>query len=233
MNESEQFWLSIVEELANGELPPPLDPSGVAGDTPEWVTKSAAEVMTMLMPRIQLRVGDKATPEKVGALIGNHLALTEMLGDLGASVPGLVSIFEFAKPILGGFDGVLGMQELSNSAGERRRVIVGAIAKILERPPEERFRFFRAFTRGLQPEDVNDVQPTKSDLKRAKTLAVYSAAMMNWRQLDILLTSREAYDFLVRLLSVDVVGHDAERVRRMFQRLGKKFGHPGRPRTRS
>jgi hypothetical protein len=70
---------------------------------------------------------------------------------------------------------------------------------------------------------------TAAEKKRLNTLAVYGVALTNWRKLDILKTSRKAYDFLVKLLSVDVVGHDPERIRRMFGRLGKQFGPPGRP----
>jgi hypothetical protein len=133
MNESEQFWFSIVEQLASDDVSPALDPAGVAGDTPGWVTKLAAEVMTMLMPRIQLRIGDKPTPEKVGALVGNHLALTETVNGV-AGEAAVVSALQFAKPMLAGFDGVLASQELVNSADEKRRAIVDVIAKILERP---------------------------------------------------------------------------------------------------
>lgn len=234
MTESEQFWISVLDLLDDDEpLDPKLDPNEITGEEgPAWVTKLAAEVLTILMPPIQLRIGDRPTPEKVGALIGNHLALTEIV--MAGSAPvnaGFQALLQSAKPLLGGFDGVAAVHEMAERRPRAQKALVRVIAKVLERPDEERYRFFRAFTRGIRPEKVSsEPRPvTAAEKKRLNTLTVYGVALMNWRKLDILKTSKEAYDFLVKLLSVDVVGHDPERIRRMFGRLGKQFGPPGRP----
>jgi hypothetical protein len=58
---------------------------------------------------------------------------------------------------------------------------------------------------------------------------VYGVTLMNWQAIDKLTSSKKAYDFLCKLLSVEMVGDDPERIRRMFGRVGKQFKRPGRP----
>jgi hypothetical protein len=234
MTESEEFWISVLDLLDDDEpLDPKLDPNEITSeDAPAWVTKLAAEVLTMVMPPIQLRIGDRPTPEKVGALIGNHLALSETVMDGSSPLSaGFQALLQSAKPLLGGFDGVAAVQEMAERRPRAQKALVRVIAKVLERPDGERYGFFRAFTRGIRPAKISsESRPlTAAEKKRLNTLAVYGVALTNWRKLDRLKTSREAYDFLVKLLSVDVVGHDPERIRRMFARVGKRFGAPGRP----
>jgi hypothetical protein len=235
MNDSQAFWRSIADEMGDEDVPPAFDPSGIGEETPGWVTKLGVEVMTMVMPRIQLRVGDSATPENVGAVMGNMLMMTETISGLSAMSARFRAHLQNSKKFLNGFDAALASQELPKLGARRRQVMTEAIEKILDRPADERFRFFRAFTRGIQPEQLNEKEASlsPSDVRMLNTLTVYGTALMNWQDLEELETSKQAYDFLVNLLSVDVVGHDPERIRRMFGRLGKKFSQPGRPRNRS
>lgn len=153
-----------------------------------------------------------------------------ILNGVGGS-PGFAALLKDAKRFLNGFDATLALQELPKLDVNRRRAIADAIEKILDRPADERFRFFHAFARGIRPEklDSETRELTKSEKKGLNTLTVYGVALANWRQIDVLQTSKEAYDCLVGLLSVEVVGHDPERIRRMFSRLGKQFSRPGRP----
>lgn len=230
MTESETFWISVIDELDAQDVPAGLDPSGLAGDTPLWVTKMGAEVMNMIMPRLQLRMGDRATPEKIGALLGNHLALSDAMAE-AMSNSKLSAVLNCARSLLSGFDGAVAMKEMARQKPARRDLLGKVFSSVLERPAEERHRFFRAFTRGIQPERQAKDQrtATERDKEKLKTLVVYGVVLLNWRTFDALGTSREAYEILVKMLSVEIVGHDAERVRRMFERQGKRFRRPGRP----
>jgi hypothetical protein len=228
VNESETFWMSILDELDDptSEM---LDPTGISGSGPAWVTKLGAEVMTMLTPRLQLRVGDRATPEKVGALVGSNLTLME-----GATAvvkhPGVEAALKLFSRLLGGFD-VRGAVERLPQWKERFRVaFVRAIGRILDRPNDERHRFFHAIARTTRPVKSSTEGTLKESEKRwLNTVAVYGVTLMNWQAIDKLRSSKEAYDLLCKLLPVDIVGHDPERIRRMFDRLGKRFKAPGRP----
>jgi hypothetical protein len=228
VNESETFWMSILDEL-DDPTSEVLDPTEIFGEGPAWVTKLGVELMTMLNPRLQLRVGDRATPEKVGALVGSTLTLMEGSGAV-VKRPGVEEALRLFGQLLGGFD-VLGAAKLLPKRRERFRVaFVRSIGRILDRPNDERYRFFHAMARTTRPaKSSTDGALTSSEKRRLNTVAVYGVTLMNWQAIDKLKSSKEAYDLLCKLLPVDIVGHDPERIRRMFDRLEKRFKAPGRP----
>ena len=186
----------------------------------------------MLMPRVQLRVGDRATPEKIGALVGSNLTLVEA-STAAVRQSALEQALKLFSPLLGGFDVLRGAKLLPQRNERFRAALMQSMGRILDRPNDERYRFFRAMTRSMRPaKSSTDAAPTANEKRRLNTIAVYGVTLMNWQTIDKMRSSKEAYDFLCYLLSVEVVGHDAERTRRMFGRLGKTFRQPGRPRTK-
>jgi hypothetical protein len=231
VTESETFWTSILDDL-DDPTSDVLDPTEIFGDGPAWVTKLGGELMNMLTPRLQLRLGDKATPEKVGALVGSSLTLMD--GAVAVEeVPGAEGAFNLLSQLLGGFD-VLGAVRHLPKRRERFRVASRrAIARVLDRPNDERYRFFHAIARTIRPAKVStDGAGTSSQKRRLNTVVVYGVTLMNWQAIEKLSSSKEAYDLLCKLLPVEIVGHDPERIRRMFERLGKRFKAPGRPLNR-
>jgi hypothetical protein len=184
----------------------------------------------MLMPRVQLHVGDRATPEKVGALVGSTLLLMETWTAGAKADPPKKEALKLSNALMGGFD-LLGAVKLLPERRERFRVaFIGAIGKIFDRPNEERFRFFHAIGRATRTDRRStDAALTATKERRLNTIAVYGVTLMNWPAIDKLRSSKQAYEFLCRLLPVEIVGHDPERIRRMFSRVGKTFRQPGRP----
>jgi hypothetical protein len=220
--------MSILDEL-DDPTSEVLDPTEVFGDGPAWVTKLGIELMTMLTPRLQMRVGDRATPEKVGALVGSSLTLMK-----GATTtverPEAQEALKLFRDLLGGFDVLEAAKRLPQRRERFRVAFVRSIGRILERPNEEQYGFFHAIARAMRPcKRSTHGALTASEKRQLNTIAVYGVTLMNWRAIDKLKSSKQAYDFLCKLLSVEIVGHDPERIRRMFGRLGKQFKTPGRP----
>jgi hypothetical protein len=60
-------------------------------------------------------------------------------------------------------------------------------------------------------------------------LIVYTVARHNWRELDALKTSQEAFQWFEKRIPAELLGNDPERIRKMFYRVGKRFKAPGRP----
>jgi len=194
------------------------------------VTKLGLELVTMLMPRVQMRVGDRATPEKIGAVVGSSLALMEA-SVAAVRQPALEQALKVFSSVLGGFDVLRGAKLLPQRNEGVRVALVRSMERILDRPNDERYRFFRAMSRSMRPsKGSNDAGPTLHEKRRLNTIGVYGVTLMNWQTIDKMRSSKEAYDFLCKLVPVEIVGHDPERIRRMFGRLGKQFKAPGRPR---
>src|SRR6266404_7934749 len=138
MSESEKFWYSIVCAFADGQQPVIADTSNIFGETPAWVTKLTVELMDMIMPRVQLRLGQRATPEKVGALLGAQIALChevdERMGpnanDRDMYQQGMKLIEPAIKPFRPGEVA----REVPELLASVRRQFGTLIPKILERP---------------------------------------------------------------------------------------------------
>jgi hypothetical protein len=241
MTEAEKFWYDIVCEMADGQEPDIADTNQLLGETPDWVTKLSLEVIEMVMPRVQLRVGQAATPNNVGVTLGSHFALCHQLSERVASMtrrgeshPAAVKTIERAVQPFRPADVVGLIPEL---VAWLRPQIGRVTEKVLTRPLPEISTFFRAVGRGLQnPKsctllwmDDDPATLTTGQRKRLRTITVYWITLMNWQAIERLTSSKEAYDFLVKLLPVEIIGHDPERIRRMFSRLGKRFKEPGRP----
>ena len=241
MSESEKFWYSVVCAFADGQQPVLADTNKILGETPAWVTKLTLELMGMIMPRVQLRIGQRATPEKVGALVGAHMALCHEVGVRMGPNADDRDIYQAAmkliEPAIKPFRPGEVAREVPELLASVRRQFGTVMPKILERPIHECSGFFSALGRGLRKPkstfmpEVVDGKPKASPLqmRRLKTMTVYWVTLMNWQAIDRLTNSKQAYDFLCKLLPIEIVGHDPERIRRMFSRLGKQFKAPGRP----
>ena len=134
------------------------------------------------------------------------------------------------KPLFAGFDAGAVLEKLPPREERFNDSFARVLPKILSRPDDERFEFFRAIANGLRPpREKEERKLSLPQEKQRRTLTVYGVSLMNWQTIDCLRSSKEAFAFLQRLLPVEIIGHDAERIRRMFARLGKQFRPPGRP----
>ncbi len=232
MTADEEFWLSIVDNLDVNDVSE-HDVSGVAGDTPLWVTKLATEVLTLVNPRLQLRVGDKASAASVGSLTASQLRLfaaCRCFARLNAEqTKNLETAMRVAKPSLAGFDATAAISEFPQREARFHSAVGRVFPKILSRPPDEAFAFLRALSNGVRPSRSPSQRDLRVDQKRLRTLVVYGVTLMHWRTIDRLDSSQAAFRFLETLLPAEIVGYSAERVRRMFARLNKQFRAPGRP----
>jgi hypothetical protein len=229
VSESEKFWLSVIDDFDGSTSVLPDDSAEIFEGAPSWVTKLAAELMTMLTPRLQLRVGDRATPEKVGRLVGSGLTLIEKSAEVIQGPAGETAL-KSASRVLGGFDVVRAARCLPQQREMFRASLMRTVGRILDRPEDERCRFFKAIAQAIQPRKrTTNYVLSETQKRQRNTISVYGVTLMNWQKFDRLTSSRQAYDTLCKILPVEIVGHDAERIRRMFSRLGKTFRQPGRP----
>jgi hypothetical protein len=230
---SEEFWLSIVDELDGGDLKGEIDPVGFTEEVPLWVLRCASELFTLLVPRFQLRVGQRATPGHVGSLLAMQMILNEALSPFVSvgSEEGkkLRTVLHRVTFPWAGFDAAGALSSLPEQHEKLRLNVADAVSRILTRPNHEVYEFLNAVARGIRPHKGHAPRP-EWIRKRLSTIAIYGAVLLNWRKFDGLQSSREAYDLLLKMLPVEVVGHSHERVRRMFERgYQKHFGPPGRP----
>jgi len=106
-----------------------------------------------------------------------------------------------------------------------------------DRSLREAAEFFRGLSRGLSQNERSLVpelkdgrlQYTPKQFERMRRIVVYLLARHNWRELDKLETSQEAFQWFEKRLPEQILGNDPERIRKMFYRVGKRFKKPGRP----
>ncbi len=242
MTESEAYWLSIIEELE--AITGPLRPAGdLPVDEPQWVLKLTLELLNMLSPKMQLRVGNRPTPDKMGALVGSylvqlaqskaHASLPKPQSDAGKSA--FAMGLKLATPP--GF--ASNWYEIGRAKIETvEKRVHEVITKILrDRPLPESSEFFRGFSRGLK-QNVSALVPTiehgrpaytREQFNLIKRVTIYMGARHNWRELDALHTSQQAFDWFTKRVPAPFLGDDPERIRKMFYRVGKQFKAPGRP----
>jgi hypothetical protein len=122
-----------------------------------------------------------------------------------------------------------------------RDKIVSVITRILkDRPLQESAEFFRGFSRALSQDERSLVpefkdgrlQYTPKQFELTRRVTVYLLARHNWRELDKLETSQQAFHWFEKRLPEQILGNDPERIRKMFYRAGKRFKDPGRTRKR-
>jgi hypothetical protein len=73
------------------------------------------------------------------------------------------------------------------------------------------------------------LQYTPRQFELMRRIVVYLLARHNWRELDQLETSQQAFEWFEKRLPEPILGNDPERIRKMFYRVGKRFKKPGRP----
>ena len=125
-----------------------------------------------------------------------------------------------------------------------RDKICSVVAEVLkERPLQESAEFFRGFSRGLRqnskgltPEIIDGIARfTPEQLRRIGTILVYLLTRHNWREIDKLETSKQAFEWFEKRFPpplLPLIGNDPERIRKMFYRVGKTFKFPGKPKKR-
>jgi len=136
-----------------------------------------------------------------------------------------------------GFD----MQAFHQNMPAVRDKIVSTITRILkERPLEEIGESFRGFSRALSQNKRSLIPEfkdgrfrcTPKQFELVRRVNVYLFVRHNWRELDKLETSQQAFEWLEKRLPAEILGNDPERIRKMFYRAGKRFKDPGRARKR-
>jgi hypothetical protein len=242
MSESERYWRTVVDKLDS--VTKPFRRGGEFEEEPAWVNKLTWELFNMITPKMQLRAGIRATADKVGVIVGSHwvqmaqaaafreLPKPRTEPDLAAFNMGL----RLGTPP-GGFD----VEAVHQNVPALRDKIVATINGILKnRPVQESAEFFRGFSRGLSQNERSLIpelkdgrlQYTPKQFELIRRVAVYTVARHNWRELDKLETSQQAFDWFEKRLPGPILGNDPERIRKMFYRVGKRFKKPGRPEKR-
>src|ERR1017187_9391766 len=247
MTESEIYWITLVEELV--AITKPLRGGHeLASDEPAWVDKLTFEMFNMVAPKMQLRAGNKPTPDKIGVMIGSYLVLAEQMKAL-QQVPKPTTESGRAAYYVGNqlaippnfSNGAELMQR--HWAGVEQR-IQSVIARVLrERSSSEAAEFHKGLGRGLTDKSrsivpqIENGQPkyTAKQFELIRRVMVYMLARHRWREIEKLETSQQAFEWFEKLLPPQILGNDPERIRKMFYRVGKKFKTPGRPKkgTRS
>jgi hypothetical protein len=239
MTESEAYWLGLVRDLV--AITKPLRGGSVLENEPAWVNKLTLELLNMITPKMQLRAGVRPTPGNVGAMMGSHfvqIAQTEASFKLPkpATEAGLAAFnmgVRLGTPP-GGFD----VENVRQHVPAVRDKICSTIPRILkDRPLREAAEFFRGLSRGLSQSDrslIPDIkdgrlQYSPKQFELIRRVVVYTVARHNWRELDRLETSQEAFEWFEKRLPEPILGNDPERIRKMFYRVGKRFKKPGRP----
>jgi hypothetical protein len=119
-----------------------------------------------------------------------------------------------------------------------RDKICSRIMRVLkDRSLQEAAEFFRGLSRGLSQNERSlvpefkdgQLQYTPRQFELMRRIVVYLLARHNWRELDQLETSQQAFEWFEKRLPEPILGNDPERIRKMFYRVGKRFKKPGRP----
>jgi hypothetical protein len=247
MTDSEKYWLALIDELHAATAPLRGD-GPIPSKVPPWVDKLTFEVLNMITPKLQLRPGIKPTADKIGVMIGSHLIHIAQ-GKSMAAIPmptapearaAMERGIRLATPPEGMVPIKVGMSKLP----EIERKVHAVIGRVLsDRPLDEAAEFFKGLSRGLRqnarsiiPDSVcGRPQFSPKQFELLRRLIVYTVARHNWRELDVLKTSQEAFHWFERRIPAEILGNDPERIRKMFYRVGKRFKDPGRPKkgTRS
>jgi hypothetical protein len=242
MTESETYWLSVVDNLVS--VTQPLRGGYELEDEPAWVTKLTCELFNMFTPKIQFRAGMRPTADKVGVIIGSHwvqMAQAAALRELPKPVSERASAAFNTGVRLGTPPGGFDIEAVYQNMPAVRDKIVSSIPGILkDRPLQEAADFFRGLGRGLSQNERSLVpvfkdgrlQYTPKQFELMRRFIVYLLARHNWRELDKLETSQQAFEWFEKRLPEQILGNDPERIRKMFYRVGKRFKKPGRPEKR-
>ena len=238
MTESESYWLSLVDDLVS--ITQPLRGGIELENEPVWVNKLTNEFINMITPKMQLRAGARPTPDKVGAIVGSHwvqMAQAVILSKSPkpATEAGLAAFnmgVRLGTPP-GGFD----VEAVYQKLPAVRDKICSTIMRVLkDRSLQEAAEFFRGLGRGLSQNERSLVpgfkdgrlQYTPKQFELMRRIVVYLLARHNWRELDQLETSQQAFEWFEKRLPEPILGNDPERIRKMFYRVGKRFRKPGR-----
>lgn len=242
MIESEKYWLKLVEELHEATAPLRPDGASLAGE-PRWVDKLTFELMNMVTPKLQLRAGIKPTADKLGVMIGSHLvhiaqgkAMARIpVPATGAGRAAMQMGMKLATPP----EGLVPLDKAISEFPAIEQKVRETIARVLQdRPLTEAAEFFGGLSRGLRQNarsiipEVVDGRPRFSpkQFELLRKMIVYTVARHNWRELDPMKTSQEAFHWFEKRIPAEILGNDPERIRKMFYRVGKSFKDPGRPR---
>jgi hypothetical protein len=224
MTESETYWLSFVKDLVG--VTQPLRGDFKLEDEPAWVTKLTCELFNMMTPKIQFRAGMRPAADKVGAIIGSQFVQMEQAArfrelpkpQAGPLLDAFNKGMQLGMPPEG-FD----VQAFHQNMPAVRDKIVSTITRILkQRPLEEIREFFRGFSRALSQNERSLIPEfkdgrfhhTPEQVELARRVNVYLFVRHNWRELDQLETSQQAFEWLEKRLPQEILGNDPERIRK-------------------
>jgi len=197
-------WLQQVArwfEACESELP---EPGFLQGEFPDWVQRLLRELIATFCPVAKLKVGPEWTAGEVGALVGHRLAYCYVVAEM---------------PTMDGAPA-----QTANFTKSQVVVVQRSLALAAAQSYPDAKQFFTAFAKALnkKPADAE-----ASNFERTST-KVYAALLQIWPSVGTMRSVRELRQALCRHLDADVVG-DVKRVEKMCQRLGLRFGRPGRP----
>ena len=210
---------------------------------PPWVEKLVREILNLQIPKNPFRPGLEISPKQVGRALGSQFVFfaqhKRSQAISAAGIPAVKMGFDVAcvsaKPQ---FDLQAAVKNAEVHLAEVEARYRQTLLRVMEeRPFDEVADFFCGFATGLRnmehsiiPEPASGVRKfTAQQVQRMRTTAVYWLVFLNWQKIDRLQTSQEAFDFLAAILPEELIGNDAERIRKMFYRFGKKFKASGRP----
>jgi hypothetical protein len=244
MSTEKDYWMELFEEF--GPLTEPMS-NGMTQmpmDVPKWVSKVQFQMVNLLAPKLQVRAGMKMNPARLGVFVGfNLFHCTQVVAMLGIPKPPdgpRLEAFMAGANLAGGAE-ILSREDNAKRLQELERGVRRIVARVLdERPLAEAIPFFKGFTRGIQGSGIGLVprivegQPqfTPRQVRTMSTVIIYSVITRDWEVIDSLETSMEAYKYLFDRIPGEFLGNDPERIRALFNRAGKKFKEPGRPRGR-
>jgi hypothetical protein len=218
-SKSPKWLLQIVKWIDSCEKKLP-EPAFMKGEFPEWVERLARELISTLYPTAKLKVGKAWTAAEVGAMLGHRLAylhgIEEHLPESAVGKPFKGLDKKVVKRIRKEMKAFLEAFEVSMG----RSLVLASVQS-----HGESAQFFTAFAKGLSklPSDAQ-----ASNFHRTTT-RVYWLMLWGWRSVEKLKSVRELQQGLCKYLEPYVVG-DVKRIEKMCQRLGLRFGKPGRPR---
>lgn len=216
----------------------------LAMDVPKWVSKLQFQMVNLVAPKLQVKAGMKMNPDRLGVFVGfNLFHCTQTAAMLEVPKPPegpRLEAFMSGAKLMGGA-GIFGREDNVKRLQDLERGLRRIVARVLdERPLAEAVPFFKGFTRGIQgtgiglvPRIVDGVpQYTPRQMQTMSTMMIYMVILRDWKVIDSLETSMEAYEYLSKRIPPEILGFDAERIRALFHRFGKTFKAPGRPASR-
>jgi len=224
-----KWFARLVGELDRAEkfMPVKFLPDGV--EHPQWVENVERELALVLLPAAKLRKANFAiTPRRMGALTGHGCGMAVWL------VEWLESIVESSEKIEGVTLTEVDMQEVEKFLGglcdwyqAMRRLAKLALCSCVDQPYEDMTHFLTGFADGFSRKP----KTFKGSDMGNPTFEIYRLMIVFWKPIERLNSVREFHELLVKVFGANRVG-DQKRIEKICQRIGLRFGKPGRPKKK-